>query len=38
MKSIDRAISKVEEKIIQDGGELSSELQANLQCVLALCF
>jgi len=35
MKSIDRAISKVEEKISQAaGGESTTELQQNLKCVL----
>jgi len=36
MKSIDRAIFKVEEKLSQGGGELTNELQANLKCVLFL--
>jgi len=33
MKSIDRAIHKVQEKISQAGSESMKELQANLRCV-----
>jgi len=33
MKSIDRAIHSVEEKISQAGSETVTELQANLKCV-----
>jgi len=36
MKSIDRAIRRVEEKINQSDYESASDLQANLKCVLAI--
>ena len=38
MQSIDRAISKVEAKISQAGGQSTKELEKNLQCVLAVQF
>jgi len=38
MKSIDRAIFKVEEKLSQSAGDLTAQLQANLKYALAVFF
>jgi len=38
MKSVDRAIHKVKEKISQAGNESVTELQTNLKCVSSQMF